>query len=259
MPEALDRMVMRFHQLLEGRWLSPSRVFAMADENADGLVSYNEFSLFLKQLGVAAWWAKHGQDLFKRFDRSGDGVIDLNELEEAMTKVVSRANRKRTSRTPALTRKVDRQARLVALVAHRDMRGCLVHFVEQNLDFFCAVPLLATTGTAKALRRALGLQVDKKVTQGSLGGDQAIAAMLCEDKIAAAFVFKDPMQTGSASTGLGEILRLCDVYQVPYATNRASALGLFLSLQKFGASGDLSAAADDFPADLSTQRLPPRV
>ncbi len=256
MSDATDKDMLRLYQLLEGRWLSPSRVFAMADENGDGLVSFREFSVFLQRLGVAGWWEEHGRSLFARFDHSGDGVIDLKELEATIDDVVAKQHRERTSRTPTVRRKVDRGARLVALVAHQDMRGCLVHFVEEHFSYLRSVPLVTSETSAKTLRRKLGLQVDKKVGIGPLGGDQEIAQLVATDKLAAVFLFRDPLGGGAAAQGLEQILRLCDVYQVPYATNRASARALFMALHRYGLNGGIADGGGGQSEDFSTQRLP---
>ena len=73
---------------------------------------------------------------------------------------------------------IPRDTRLVALVAHNEMKPTLMSFVASHLEFFREVKVVTTGSTGMALEKALGLKVANKVSSGPLGGDQEIGAMV---------------------------------------------------------------------------------
>ena len=98
-----------------------------------------------------------------------------------------------------------------------------------------------TTGTTgRSLKNKLDIHVEKLVASGPLGGDQAIGGLISEGRISAIFFFKDPLSSHAHASDIEALTRLCDVHQIPYATNAASAQGLLMSLAEFGLDWDIN-------------------
>jgi methylglyoxal synthase len=77
------------------------------------------------------------------------------------------------------------------------------------------------------MREKVGLEVTS-VLSGPQGGDAQIAAMVAEGKIRAVFFFTDPLSAHPHDPDIRTVLRVCDVHNVPIATNVAAA-DLFLA------------------------------
>lgn len=226
--------LLKFQELLKKRWLTPEQVFKAADENGDGSVTREEFRNFLASLGVSAWLdSSDSENLFAQFDTSGDGQINLKELEARLSDAAQQEIKK-PAYTAVAAVHVDASSKFVALVAHNQMKSVLIAFVEEHRDFFAQVPIVTTGSTGKSIETSLGIAVEKRVASGPLGGDQAIGGMISEGRVSAVFFFKDPLSAHPHAADIEALTRLCDVHQVPYATNRGSAVGLMLALQKFG-------------------------
>jgi methylglyoxal synthase len=118
----------------------------------------------------------------------------------------------------------------IALIAHDMKKDAIVAFVERHCDFFCNCELVATGTTGRRLNDALDLKV-KRVQSGPLGGDVQIGAQLAEGGISAVFFFRDPLSSRPHEADVTALLRLCDVYNVPYATNLAGAELMIKSLK----------------------------
>jgi methylglyoxal synthase len=87
------------------------------------------------------------------------------------------------------------ETRLVALVAHNNMKPSMLQFVSENQAFFQRVSIVTTGSTGTSLENALGLCVARKVASGPLGGDQEIGGMIANGTVAAAFFFIDPLSS----------------------------------------------------------------
>jgi methylglyoxal synthase len=83
------------------------------------------------------------------------------------------------------------------------------------------VELVATGTTGSHVERA-GLGVDK-VESGPRGGDAQIAAMVTEGKVQCVMFFRDPLDKHPHEPDIAMLMRICDVHNVPLATNPAAA------------------------------------
>ena len=229
----LGAYLLRLHNLLENRWLPPAKIFRAVDINGDGYITPDEFLLFLSELGISAWPDQEWKEIFDFFDKSGDGRINLEEFSNKMSKL-GRFSRKEACYDQVPPVPVDENTRFVSLVAHNEMKNVLLKFVEEYYDFFSKVPLVTTGSTGRSLQQSLGITVERLVASGPLGGDQVIGGMISENKICAIFFFKDPLTAHAHAADIEALTRLCDVHQIPYATNRASAIGLLMALDNFG-------------------------
>lgn len=111
--------------------------------------------------------------------------------------------------------------KFIALVAHDGKKDELVEFVVRFERFFSKVPTLATETTGGRLRER-GFNVET-VASGPKGGDAQIAARITEGKVGGVIFFRDPMGKHPHEPDINMLLRLCDVYNIPLATNPATA------------------------------------
>jgi methylglyoxal synthase len=111
---------------------------------------------------------------------------------------------------------------VIALIAHDAKKASLLEFVREHADFFRKSPLVATGNTGRMLSEELDLDVER-VAHGPEGGDLIIGGRVAEGKIAAILFFRDPLTAQPHEPDVSALLRVCDVHNVPLATNRATA------------------------------------
>ncbi len=110
----------------------------------------------------------------------------------------------------------------VALIAHDEKKPTLVEFARDHRETLEGVDLLATGTTGKRLREATGLDVERKES-GPYGGDLQIGAEVADGTCDAIVFLRDPLTAQPHEPDISALLRICDVRDVPLATNRASA------------------------------------
>lgn len=109
----------------------------------------------------------------------------------------------------------------IALIAHDGKKVELVSFILQNKDLLEDTELFATGTTGSHIEKA-GFGVTSLLS-GPLGGDAQIAAMLAVKQMDAVIFFRDPLGKHPHEPDIQMLMRLCDVHNVPLATNLASA------------------------------------
>jgi methylglyoxal synthase len=109
----------------------------------------------------------------------------------------------------------------LALVAHDGKKADMLFFVQNNLDFFRSFHLIATATTGKLLSQT-GLKI-KRYLSGPLGGDAQIAALIATNKCHGVIFMRDPLGMHPHEPDIYSLLRICDVHNVPLATNVSSA------------------------------------
>lgn len=109
----------------------------------------------------------------------------------------------------------------IAVIAHDGKKAEMVAFLLDNKPYLKNIELVAT-GTTGSHAENAGLNV-KKLLSGPLGGDAQIAAMVAEKQISAVIFFRDPLDKHPHEPDVLMLMRLCDVHNVPLATNPASA------------------------------------
>lgn len=233
-------LLRQFRKAVLDRWLTPEQLLRSADVNQDGSIDLLEFSDFLKSLNLDLGSEASFKKLFGSFDHSGDGLIDLLEVSTALGSISLNLPAQETQVSGEQASIQERNSsKFVSLVAHNDMKNVLINFVGGNKEFFAGLPLVTTGSTGRSLKNKLGIEVEKLVASGPLGGDQAIGGMISEGQIASIFFFKDPLTSHAHASDIEALTRLCDVHQIPYATNAASAEGLMMSLKAYGLDWDL--------------------
>ncbi len=112
--------------------------------------------------------------------------------------------------------------RFLALIAHNNMKSGLVEFCKFHKGQIQNFPLIATGTTGSLLFKETGLRLSRKVASGPLGGDQAVGTLISTDNICGVIFFRDPLSAHPHHADIEALGRLCDVYQVPFATNPRS-------------------------------------
>lgn len=98
----------------------------------------------------------------------------------------------------------------------------LLNFVTAYKDIFSDYELFATGTTGKMIQEEIGLDVHR-FQSGPLGGDQQIGAKIAANDLDLVVFFRDPLTAQPHEPDVTALLRLCDVYRIPLATNEASA------------------------------------
>jgi methylglyoxal synthase len=122
-------------------------------------------------------------------------------------------------------------ATTIALIAHDNKKNDLVNFVKQHSAIFSRYHLIATGTTGQKIEQGTGLGIEK-MASGPLGGDAQIAAKVVNDEIAAVIFLIDPLYAQPHEPDIKALLRLCEVYNVPLATNLATAKAIIELLGK---------------------------
>jgi methylglyoxal synthase len=119
----------------------------------------------------------------------------------------------------------------IAIIAHDNKKADMVAFVMKRLDFFHRddVELVATGTTGQHILHA-GLIVER-LNSGPLGGDAQIASLLVEGKLDMVLFFIDPLHSHPHEVDIHMLLRLCNVYDIPLATNYSTASKLIQSIE----------------------------
>ena len=116
----------------------------------------------------------------------------------------------------------------IALIAHDGKKAEMVAFVKDYKEILSTMTLIATGTTGGHIEKT-GLMVEKKLS-GPKGGDAQIAAMAAEGTVDCILFFRDPLGMHPHEPDIQMLLRICDVHNVPLATNPATAKFLLLGI-----------------------------
>ncbi len=120
----------------------------------------------------------------------------------------------------------------IAIIAHDGKKADIVQFLNKNKDLLSKENIkLIATGTTGGRAEKAGFKV-KKMLSGPLGGDAQIAARVAEGKTKMVLFFKDPNSSHAHEADINMLIRICDVHNVPLATNEATAQLLLLGLDE---------------------------
>jgi methylglyoxal synthase len=122
----------------------------------------------------------------------------------------------------------------IALIAHDKKKNDMINFTLAYAPILKDHTLYATGTTGSKINEATNLPINR-FQSGPLGGDQQIGALIAENELDLVLFFRDPLTAQPHEPDVSALMRLCDVYQIPLATNLASAELFIRSLER----GDL--------------------
>ncbi len=126
----------------------------------------------------------------------------------------------------------------IALIAHDGKKADMVAFAKDHAALLAKYNLVATGTTGQILVDKAGLEV-RRLASGPIGGDAQIASLIVERIVRAVFFFVDPLGKHPHDPDIQMLMRICNVHNIPLATNPASALCVIAAIE----------IADHDPAD----------
>jgi methylglyoxal synthase len=119
----------------------------------------------------------------------------------------------------------------IALIAHDKKKADMVQFAIAYQHILAQHELYATGTTGLRIQEATGLPVHR-FRSGPLGGDQQIGAMIAQNDMDMVIFFRDPLTAQPHEPDVSALIRLCDVYAIPLATNMGTAEVLIRGLER---------------------------
>ncbi|MGL5328850.1 MAG: methylglyoxal synthase [Peptostreptococcaceae bacterium] len=110
----------------------------------------------------------------------------------------------------------------IALVAHDEMKNTMIGFCIAYENILKKYGLYGTGTTGKLIMDSTELKITR-LASGPLGGDQQIGSLVVTQDIDLVIFLRDPLTSQAHEPDIQALVRLCDVYNVPVATNLASA------------------------------------
>ncbi|CEH33117.1 methylglyoxal synthase [Romboutsia lituseburensis] len=110
----------------------------------------------------------------------------------------------------------------IALIAHDEMKNTMIGFCIGYEAILKKYGLYATGTTGKKIMDATDLNINR-LASGPLGGDQQIGSLIVSQEIDLVIFLRDALTAQAHEPDIQALIRLCDVYHVPVATNLASA------------------------------------
>ena len=110
----------------------------------------------------------------------------------------------------------------IALIAHDKKKDEMIDFVNNHQDLLGKYHLIATRTTGTLIKENFGLDVETMMS-GPLGGDQQIGALIATEQVDFVIFLRDPLTSQPHEPDINALLRICDVHNIPLATNRKSA------------------------------------
>ena len=122
----------------------------------------------------------------------------------------------------------------IAIIADDSKKELMTQFCIAYCGILSKHSLCATNITAKYISEATGLDIERLMT-GEQGGEQQIASRISYNEIDLLLYFRDTRADSVLKESDMELLRMCDMYNIPVATNIATAEVLVCALDR----GDL--------------------
>ncbi len=123
----------------------------------------------------------------------------------------------------------------IAMIAHDSKKELMTQFCIAYLGTLSKHHLCATSTTAKYISEATGLEIEKLLA-GEHGGEEQVISRLAYNEIDILLNFRDTSPDATYNEVENELLRMCDLYNIPVATNIATAEVIITALER----GDLS-------------------
>lgn len=119
----------------------------------------------------------------------------------------------------------------IAMIAHDKKKNDIVMLAIAYTQVLKNHKIFATGTTGKLISEATGLEIFR-FKSGPLGGDQQIGAMVADNDIDLVIFFRDPLTAQPHEPDVSALLRLCDVHNIPLATNLATGEIMMMALSR---------------------------
>lgn len=119
----------------------------------------------------------------------------------------------------------------IALIAHDGKKKLMQNFCIAYRGILTKNDLFATGTTGRLVEEVTNLSIHKHLA-GHLGGAQQLGAQIENNEIDLVIFLRDPLTPKSHEPNIGDLSRLCDMHNIPIATNLASAELLLKSLDR---------------------------
>ena len=119
----------------------------------------------------------------------------------------------------------------VALIAHDQRKTDLAFFAKDHAEVLSKFRLIATSTTGGVLVDKARLDVER-LKSGPQGGDLQVGARIAEDEVLAVIFFRDPLTAQPHEPDVSALMRICDVHNVPLATNLGTAHAIIAWLEE---------------------------
>lgn len=119
----------------------------------------------------------------------------------------------------------------IALIAHDKKKDDLIQFVTAYKDTLVIHDLYATGTTGSRIEAEVGIDIHC-FKSGPLGGDQQIGSAIADNLMDMVIFFRDPLTAQPHEPDVTALIRLCDVYQIPLATNMGTAEVLLKGIEQ---------------------------
>ncbi|MDR3590298.1 MAG: methylglyoxal synthase [Negativicutes bacterium] len=118
----------------------------------------------------------------------------------------------------------------IALIAHDRKKEEMLAFVRANQTILAKYDLMATATTGTLIAENTPLEVTRYLS-GPLGGDLQIGSKIACQKVDVVIFLRDPLTAQPHEPDITALLRVCDVHNVPVATNESCAQLLLNALE----------------------------
>lgn len=122
----------------------------------------------------------------------------------------------------------------IGLIAHDAKKTLMQNFCIAYRGILSRHNLYATGTTGRLVEDVTNLNIMKYLA-GPLGGMQQLGAQIAQNDIDALIFLRDPMNVNPHEPDVNDVVRLCDMHNIPIATNVATAEILILAIDR----GDL--------------------
>jgi methylglyoxal synthase len=173
------------------------------------------------------------------------GETMAGDARTGATKTGASDTKAETSAAKAAEREPKRKPRL-ALIAHDGKKADMIAFATFNRGTLQRCRLVATSTTGRLLREKVGLNVEV-LQSGPVGGDVQIASRVVDGKIDAVIFLVDPLDKHPHDPDIQTLLRICNVHDVPLATNIATA-DMVISSKLLWVAPEITPGAEVHPA-----------
>ncbi len=119
----------------------------------------------------------------------------------------------------------------IALIAHDKKKNDIIALAVKFKHVLSQHELIATGTTGTLVMGETGLNI-KRMKSGPLGGDQQIGSMIADGELDLVLFLRDPLTAQPHEPDVSALLRLCDVQNIPLATNMRSAEIMLTALDK---------------------------